>query len=149
MKHFLYGCLFVVILAASCAQPKALEYRGVEHFRVESVSFNGNRIGVDVHFYNPNNYGLEVKGGNIDLYLNDHFLGTSTVEARTVIQKHSDFLVPVAVSASLQDLLAGSLQLLTNKEVTLHLKGTVKVGKDGVFIPVPVDFITQQRIDIK
>lgn len=150
-KHFSAILLFTFLLIGfySCSKPKDLVYQDVKNFRVNQLGFKETVIGLDMVYYNPNKYTLECKGGNVDVFMNDKYLGKANIESRTVIPKQDTFSVPVSLSMNMQSMLENSLQLLSKPDVTIKLKGYVKVGKDGIYFNVPVDYITQQHIEIK
>ncbi|XZF13139.1 LEA type 2 family protein [Chitinophagaceae bacterium MMS25-I14] len=133
----------------SCSQPKELVYQDVKNFHIKSLGIRESTIGLDMQYYNPNNYALEMKGGDIDVTMNDKYLGKAALDNRITIPKKDTFLIPVALTTDLKSILENSLQVLLNPEVTIRLKGYVKVGKGGIFINVPVDFVTQQKIEIR
>lgn len=133
----------------SCATPKALEYKGVENFYIQSLGVEQSKIGLDIRFYNPNPYSLDLQGGSIDVYINDHFLGNSSVQLLTAVPQQNSFLLPLNLNANLKGILQGALSLFTNQEINLKLSGSVKVGKGGLFLNVPVDVVTRQVIRIR
>lgn len=143
--------LFLTVLAllAACATPKALEYRGVENIYIQGLSLEQSQIGLDIRFYNPNPYQLELKSGNIDIYINDHYLGNSSVQTLTVVPRENNFLLPLRLNASLKGILQGALSLLTKQEVNVKLAGNIKAGRNGLFVNIPVNAVTRQVIQIK
>lgn len=150
LQHFFLGFLAAaLLLLASCSAPKPLEYRGVEGFRISSVSLNESKLELQVRFFNPNAYSLQLKGGDIDVFLNDKYVGKSSVEQRTLIPGKNDFLLPIMVTADMKILLGNALQVLVSQKVIVHLKGSVKAGKGGVFVRVPVDWVTEQRFPVR
>ena len=149
MKKLLSLLVIAPLLMLSCAAPKSLEYRGVENFRIQSFSLDKSTVVLDVQFYNPNTYSLDMKGGDVDIYINDQYLGKSAVNTTTLVPKQNTFLLPLSVTASLQGILQGAWSLLVNQEVNLKLAGSVKVGKGGVYINVPVNYVTKQKIQVR
>jgi LEA14-like dessication related protein len=141
--------LLLVVFITSCSRPKDLQYRDVRNFSVKSLGIRETTIGLDMEYYNPNNFSLQMKGGNIDVFMNDQYLGKAALDNKITIPKLNTFLIPVALTVDLKSMLTNSLQLLVKKDVTIKMKGFVKVGKGGVFINVPVDFVTQQRVEIR
>jgi LEA14-like dessication related protein len=141
--------IFFTCVYSSCSKPKDLVYQEVKNFRVNQLGFKETTIGLDMVYYNPNKYSLECKGGDVDVFMNDKYLGKANIESRTVIPKQDTFSVPVSLTMDMQSMLQNSLELLAKPDVTIKLKGYVKVGKKGIYFNVPVDYITQQRIEIK
>jgi len=146
--QWLLAGVFILILT-SCSQPKELQYRDVRNFSIRSMGIRESTIGLDMEYYNPNNFSLQMKGGDIDVFMNDKYLGKASLDNRISIPKMSSFLIPVSLTVDLKSMLVNSLQLLVKKDVTIKMKGYVKVGKGGVFISVPVDFVTQQKVEIR
>lgn len=148
-KFYLLLAPLAFLLFYACATPKALEYKGVENFYIQSLGLEQSKIGLDVRFYNPNPYSLDLKGGSIDIYINDHFLGNSSVQLLTAVPQQNSFLLPLNLDANLKGILQGALSLLSSQEVNLKLSGSVKVGKGGVYVSVPVNAVTKQKIRIR
>jgi LEA14-like dessication related protein len=140
---------FLLFTICSCSKPKELVYQDIRNFRVHQLGFKESVIGLDMIYYNPNKYTLECKGGDVDVFMNDNYLGKANIESRTVIPRLDTFSVPVSLTMDMKSMLQNSLQLISKPDVAIKLKGYVKVGKDGVYFNVPVNYITQQRIEIK
>ena len=147
--HSLIALLMCAALLG-CARPKALVYQDVRSFRVHKADLQQVTIVLELQFYNPNNYGLSLKNGDLDAYFNEKYLGKATLEERTAIPARDTFLLPVTVTTDPGNLLANALELLTaqGKEVLVRLQGTVYAGKGGVFIGVPVRYEGGQRIHL-
>ena len=149
MKIQLLFILLFATIITSCSQPKELQYRDVRNFSIKSFGIKESTIGLDMEYYNPNDFSLQMKGGDIDVFMNDKYLGKASLDNRITIPKLNTFLIPVALTVDLKSILVNSLQLLVKPDVTIKMKGYVKVGKGGVFISVPVDFVTQQKVEIR
>ena len=139
---------FLIFLSA-CAAPKALVYRGVEGFKFESVTLEQTRMGLSVKFFNPNSYGVQLKGGDSDVFLNSKYAGKSELVERMEIPGNTEFLVPLTLTADMKSILGSALGILLKNEVEVRLQGTVRAGRNGVFVPVPVNFVTKQKINIR
>ncbi|MBS1778264.1 MAG: LEA type 2 family protein [Bacteroidetes bacterium] len=141
----LFG-LFLIALVASCASPKDLEYQDVKNFSVSKISLNPE-IGMDVQFYNPNKYGMTLKDANIDLYINDKLVGHAYTEDKYKVPAADTFLLPVKLAADLSGVLHNALQLMSNREVTVKLRGSVKAGK-GVLVPIPINYEGKKKLNV-
>lgn len=149
MRPLLALLCCILVMASSCITPKPLEYRGVDGFRIETLTLGESKVALGVRLFNPNSYGLQLKGGNIGIYLNNNFVGSSSVEQRTVVPGGNEFILPLGITANLRELLGNALQLLMNPKVNVRLKGNIKAGKGGVFVNVPIDWVTEQSIQIR
>ncbi len=131
-----------------CSQPKALVYQDLKNFRVQELNFQRATILLDLRLYNPNNYGLSLKNGDLDAYFNDKYLGKATLDERTAIPARDTFLLPVSVTADIRNIFSNALEVLTNGngEVLVRLQGSVRAGKAGIFVGVPINYEGKQRI---
>jgi LEA14-like dessication related protein len=136
-------------MLAGCAQPKNLEYKGVENIRINSVSFSKTELGADVKFYNPNNYPMILKDAIADVYVNNKLIGNVKLDNTFTIPKKNTFSLPVLVNANLGGVLGNLVQALGNKEVTVKLVGSVKAGRiNGIFIPIPINYEGKQKLNL-
>ncbi|MEO6831587.1 MAG: LEA type 2 family protein [Chitinophagaceae bacterium] len=140
----------VLLSLVSCAQPKPLVYRDLQNFRVQSLNLQQATMVLDLQFYNPNNYGLTLKDGDIDAYFNNKFVGKASLAGRSSIPAKDTFTTPVIVTTSLQSLVANALELLTagDKVVLIRLQGSVRAGKGNIYFRVPVNYEGRQTIHL-
>jgi LEA14-like dessication related protein len=143
-----WAALMIIIATAACSQPKSLVYQELRSFRVQQVDLQQATIVLDLKFYNPNNYSLSLKNGDLDAWLNNRYLGKATLDERTTIPARDTFLLPVSVTADLKNIVSNAFELLSSqdKDMLVRLQGTIRAGKAGVFIGVPVRYEGQQRI---
>lgn len=139
-----------LLLATGCEQPKALVYQDLRGVHVQHASFQQATIVLDLQFYNPNNYTLSLKNGDVDAYISDKYLGKATLNERTAVPAHDTFMMPVAVTANLGSILSNAFDIIANKdkEVPVRLQGTIRAGKGGVFIPVKINYEGRQRLHL-
>ena len=154
MKGLGRFCLVAFALLAlgfsGCSQPKALVYQDLKNFRVHEVNLQQATIVLDLQFYNPNGYGLSLKNGDLDAFFNNKYLGKATLDERTAIPAKDTFTLPVSVTADLSSIFSNALEVLANngKDVLVRLQGSIRAGKGGIFIGVPVRYEGKQRIHL-
>lgn len=146
MKFAVRVVFLFSLLLIGCASPKELVYRDVKNFRVMEISLQP-KVGMDVEFYNPNKTGMTLKDADIDLYVNDLFVGKATLNDKYEVPGLDTFLLPVVMKADLKNVLPNALSLALNKEVNVKLKGTVKAGR-GVFFTIPINYEGVQELNI-
>lgn len=146
-KIAVFFCALVIILA-SCAQPKDLVYQGVENFKIRSVGFSKTELGADIKFYNPNSYPMTLKDANADVFVNNKFIGKVALSETFNIPRRDTFLLPVSLNADLGGVLGNLVQALGNKEVMLKFAGSVKAGRNGIFVNVPVNYEGKQKLNV-
>ena len=132
------------ILMSSCRNIKDLEFRNYENMRLENLGFSSSRLLVDLIYYNPNNFGMQLNNTDLDIYINDKLLGHSSQDLQVSIPRRKEFTLPMIVDIDMKNLLKNGLTALTNKEVNVRLIGKIKVGKGGIYKSFPVDYTSKQ-----
>lgn len=139
-------CLLISVFMTSCREPKDLEFRSFDNLSVENIGFTGANLNVDVNFYNPNNFSLELKRTDLDIFVDSTFLGHSTQDLQVKVPKRQEFTVPLKVELDMKNLLKNGLSSFINKQVLITVTGKVKVGKAGVFKNFDVNYQTLQQL---
>lgn len=140
--------LFGMAGIISCGKPKAPEYINFDNVRVEKLGLSESKVGVDVRFYNPNPFNIQLRSADFDVFFNDKFVGHSTLDTLIRIPKLDTFYIPVDMKVNVKDLMKNAVQLLLNPEVAIRVKGSAKVGKGGLFKNFPIDYEGTQRVDV-
>ncbi len=136
------------ILLISCSTPKELEYRDFKNFTVEKVGFAATAIKMDLVYYNPNNFGLQLKSTDLDIFLDNNYLGHTIQEELVSIPKREEFTVPIKIDVDMKNFLKNGFLTLLSNEVTLKVTGSVKVGKGSLFKTFPVAYEGKQKFSI-
>lgn len=143
MKTFINSIsLFTAILfltSAGCNNIKELEYKGIKNTKLQTLSINNAAIQMDLEYFNPNNFGLDVKETNLSIYLNDKFIGIADQPTKTQIEKNSTFLFPVVAHFDALKVVGSAFKAIFSKTNKVTIQGSAKVGKSGVYIKVPVN----------
>lgn len=135
---FLY--FFTTAVLISCGPPKALEYRDFKNFTIEKLGFSNSNVKMDLVYFNPNNFGLQLQRTDLDIYINDVFLGHTSQEYQVTIPPKQEFSIPIQLSVDMRNLLKNSLNIMMKSQVMVKLTGSIKVGKSNVFISFPVQY---------
>lgn len=139
------SCLFGL---SNCGKPKEPDYIDFQNLRLKKAGLDQSVITFDLRYYNPNNFKLQLKEAEVDIYFNDKFLGHSTLDTFIDIPKLDTFFIPVSLDVKLKNLISNAAQLLLNPDVMVKLQGNAKVGKGGIFVNVPIKYEGKQRIDL-
>lgn len=137
-----------MLFLQACSKPKALEYRDLKGARLHSATLQQATIVLELEFYNPNHYGLNLKNGDIDAYLNGKFAGKATLDESISVPARDTFTMPVTIVANMSSLVSNAMSLLTKQEqlIPVKLEGMIRAGKGGVFVPVKVHYEGVQRV---
>ena len=115
---------------------------------MEKLGFSEANLKVDLVYYNPNNFGLELNRTDLDIYIDSNYLGHSSQDLQVAIPKRDVFTIPLKVDLDMKNLLKNGIIGLLNKQVNIRLLGKVKVGKGGVFKIFNVDYQTVQNLSL-
>lgn len=134
--------MLTVIL--SCCSPKPLEYQSYQNFAIQKFGFRNSTIGLDLIYYNPNHFGLQVKRTDLDIYINGNLLGHTSLDTLIRIGRKDTVSIPVSFDVDMRNVFKNAWNMAA-KEVTVRIYGKVKVGKANVFMNIPVDYETQEK----
>ena len=140
-------CLLFLATCVSCKRPTAFDYKDVKNIRVESFGLDKSKVSMDLVFYNPNNFGVNLKSVTSDLYIDSSYLGKFTLDTLMRIPKLSNFTLPATMQVNMKGLFSNTISILFNKEVTIGAKGTTRVGKGGFYVTVPFNYEGKQKIN--
>lgn len=142
IKTLLYSTvvLLAIIFTSSCQSPKELVYRDFKNLKVDKVGFGSTTLKVDLIYYNPNNFGLQLKYTDLDIYINNNLLGHSAQDYQITIPKRGEFTLPLAIEVDMKNMLKNALPTLLGKDVMVKITGTVKLGKANVYKTFPVNY---------
>ena len=143
---------FFIFLSAgflfSCGTPKPLEYKNYQNLVIEKIGFNSSLVRMDIVYYNPNNFGLQLKHTDLNLYVNGNFLGHTEQEYQITIPKRDNFSIPIQLSIDMKNIFKNAFQSFLTQQVTVRASGTVTVGKANLFINFPVNYESIQNFRI-
>ena len=137
----------MLLVLASCSAPKELEYREFRNFTVQKIGFSTTAVKMDMIYFNPNNFGLQLKRTELDIFVNGVLLGHSSQDYQVTIPKKEQFIIPITMDVDMKNLIKNSLVSFFNKEVTVKATGSIKVGKANVFMSFPIMYEGIQAVN--
>jgi LEA14-like dessication related protein len=147
MKHIGLFLLFIIVGFTASAQLRAMVYQDVENLKIQQADNNKAIISLDIKLYNPNHYKLRLKDGDVDVFVNGNKLGKLQMQDKLEVPKQDTFLIPALLNVDLQALLPNALQLvLSNGVADITLSGSIKAGRHGIFISIPVNYEDKQDL---
>src|SRR6476620_2103232 len=106
--------LVLLYTLSSCSKPKPPQYAGFKNFRIEKASVSNTILATDVKLYNPNGYTLQLKSADVQVYLNDKYLGRSVLDSLINLPSKDTATFPIRMQASAKDILSNGAKLLLN-----------------------------------
>ena len=141
--------IFLLVLLAvfsSCKAPRMLEYKNIDHLKLQQVGVKQTTLSMDIRLYNPNRYAVKLKQADIAVTLNGKPLGKMKVDGKQTINKLDTCSLPVLMDVDLKNVLSNALGLLLGSDMKIKLTGTVKAGRRGTYLTVPVNYECNQDI---
>ena len=148
LLSILAGLASLPLLLISCSTPKELEYRDFKNFTITKAGFSSTAIRMDLVYYNPNNFSLQLKSTDLDIFLESSYLGHTVQEQQLTIPSRAEFFIPVMVDVDMKNLLKNGLITLLNNEVNVKVTGSVKIGKANIFKSFPVSYEGKQMFTL-
>ena len=146
MRKLLVASMGFIIF--SCTSPKALEYKTYHNFSVQKLGFNNSSIALDLEYYNPNSFGLQLRNTDLDIFINGNKLGHSSSDTLINIPRRNTFILPIKFDVDMQNMFKNAMNTLLGKEVTIKLTGKLKVGKGNVFMSFPLNYESKETFSL-
>ena len=138
--------IFISLFLLSCTKFKDLEFKEYRDVKLDKVGFNKTTLSLSLVYYNPNNFGLELNHTEMDLFINDNYLGHVDQNVQVRVPKRDKFTLPIKIDIDMKNIIKNGLMGLFNKEVEIRAKGKIKAGKANIFKVVPFEYKTKQKL---
>jgi len=131
----------------SCSPPEAPEYLGFRDFGIQNFSMDSALLHTQLTFYNPNPYNMELKRGDVNVYLDDKLANHYILDSTIQIPRKDTFYVPLNLRVSPRLLLGSALSMLMNdNKIKVRLEGSIRVRRGGVSFTVPINYEVLQSL---
>lgn len=138
----------ILLFAASCKKPQSFDYRDLKNLKIENVGYEKTALSMDLVYYNPNGFGVDLKKVDCDVYVDNTYLGKFQLDTLMHIPRRAEFNLPSRILVDMKSLLKNSLNLLFSKEVLVNVKGTTRVGKAGFYTTVPFNYEARHKLNL-
>ena len=145
-KYWLSAIAIMALL--TCCTPKAFEYRSYHDFSIQKLGFDKSTISMELEYYNPNNYGLQLRQSDLDIFIDGNLLGHSITDTLINIPSRANFTMPVKFSVDMKNIIKNAASTIFGKEILVRLSGKVKVGKGNVFLSFPIEYESTQKFTL-
>ncbi|HEY9262558.1 LEA type 2 family protein [Chitinophaga sp.] len=134
-------------VASSCEKTKDIQFVRVAGIDLDEIGMSKSIVRMTLAYYNPNNFRLQLKDANFDLFIDDTEVGHSLQDTTIAIPARDTFYFPVKLEVNMGNVFKNALSAFSNKEVTIKATGNCKVGKGGIFLPFPIKCETKQALN--
>ena len=141
-------CIAAIFVLFSCKKPQGFEYRTMTNFMIDSLGFERSTLSMNLVYFNPNSFGVDLKHVDCDVFVNKNFLGKYVLDTSMHIARRSEFSLPSKMQVDMRNIYKNSLNVLFNNEIQVDVKGTTRVGKAGIFVNVPFTYSGKQKVSL-
>ncbi|WP_153800188.1 LEA type 2 family protein [Foetidibacter luteolus] len=146
MKYWLPLILATALLA--CKKPQGFEYRDTRNFKIDKLGFDKTTVYMELVYFNPNNFGVNLKHVDCDVYVNQNYVGKYLLDTLMHISRKSEFSIPSRMEVDMRNIYKNALNTLLSNDVLVQVKGNTKVGKAGIFVNVPFSYEGRHKFNL-
>ena len=139
----------LVIFFSSCGtgNVREPEYRDIREVRMIELGILQSTAGVDLVYYNPNNFGVQLEDVRGDLYIDSIYFGRFGIEEMVRVNKNAEFIIPAIVKLDMIGIFKNQRDLLKKKEALVRIDGLARISKAGFSKDFPIQFENMQNIE--
>ena len=149
MRSILSILTIFLILLSSCGtnNVKEPEYRDIRNIRLINLGPLQSTAGVDLIYYNPNKFGVQLETARGDIYIDSSYFGKFELSEKVQVKKKSEFILPATVKVDMISAIKNQQELLKKKEALIRVQGTAMVRKAGFSKEIPISYEHIESID--
>jgi LEA14-like dessication related protein len=149
MKSIISTLLIGLLFLTSCGSKnvKEPEFRDISNVRLIELGVFQSTAGVDLIYYNPNNFGVQLSEARGDVYVDNAYLGRFNLQDKVQVGKNSEFIVPAVIKLDMIGAIKNQRELFKKKEVLVRIDGIARVSKAGFSRDVPIKYESMQNIE--
>jgi len=147
MKN-LYALLFLIgITMVSCTSILEPTIEKIEDVDIVEMSKSKLELNAFMVLNNPNPFELDLANCSLTAYVDDIELAQIDQSYDTSMPSKGTFKMPININLDLDKLyrenplaaLGKGIQIMSDKKIKVHFKGTINVGKGMAKVAVPID----------
>lgn len=142
-KILLTSIISSLFLLTSCFDYEEVKFKGIEKLELAGQEEHKIKLNLLMRIENLNKFNIIIKKTDLDIYLNDNYLGKTTTDQKIKILKKKEAVYPVSISLKGKDVLKntlGSLSKILGGPMKLGIKGKVTGKIYGISKTIDVDF---------
>jgi LEA14-like dessication related protein len=149
MKLILPILIIFSIIFSSCGtnNVKEPEYRDIRNIRLISLGPLQSTAAVDLVYYNPNKFGVQVITARGDIYIDSSYFGQFELSEKVQVKKRSEFILPATVKVDMISAIKNQRDLFKKKEALVKIQGTAMVKKSGFSKEIPISYEHIENIE--
>jgi len=136
-------------MLSSCgtSNVKEPEYRDIREIKLIEIGLLQSTAGIDLVYYNPNNFGVQVAEARGDVYVDNQFLGRFGLKDIVQVHKKSEFVLPAIIKLDMIGAIKNQREIYKKKEVLVRIDGMARLTKAGFSRDLPIKYEGMQNIE--
>jgi LEA14-like dessication related protein len=150
MKVLTAALALSVVFFSSCRSYKNVqepEYRDIRDIRLLQPGPLQSTVGVDLIYYNPNNFGLQLDEARGDIYIDNAYFGRFNLNSPVQIRRRSEFTLPAELKVDMIGAVKNQRNLYKKKEAMVRIEGMARVRKGALTKEVPINYQRVENIE--
>jgi len=149
MKRLILMLAPAALFLASCKSEniKEPEYREIRDVRIIDVGLLQTTAGLELVYYNPNDFSVQLASARGDVYIDNMFFGRFGIQDKVSVRKHDEFIVPAVIKMDNISAIKNHREIWKKKEALIRIQGFATVKKAGFNKEIPIKYEGIQDIE--
>ena len=149
MKRLLLILAPAALSLVSCKSEniKEPEYREIQNVRIMDVGLLQTTAGLDLVYYNPNDFGITLSQARGDVYIDNMYFGRLNISDQVTVRKHQEFTIPVELKIDNISAVKNHSEIFRKKQALIRIEGFATLKKSGFNKEVPIKYEGIQDIE--
>jgi len=142
MKRLILILAPAVLLFASCKSDniREPEYREIQNVRITDVGLLRTTAGLDLVYYNPNDFGVTLSQARGDVYIDNMYFGRFSISDKVAVRKHQEFVIPALLQMDNISAVKNHREIFKKKQALIRIEGFATLKKAGFNKEVPIKY---------
>jgi LEA14-like dessication related protein len=149
MKRLILILAPAALLLGSCKSDsiKDPEYREIQNVRIMDVGLLQTTAGLELVYYNPNNFGVTLSQARGEVYIDNMYFGRFGISDKVAVRKHEEFIIPAVLKMDNISAIKNHREIFQKKKAMIRIEGFATVRKAGFNKEVPIKYEGIQDIE--
>lgn len=143
----IFSICLIVLSSCGTNNVKDPEYRDIRNIRLINLGPLQSTAGVDLVYYNPNKFGVQLETARGDIYIDSSYFGQFELNEKVQVKKRSEFILPATVKVDMIGAIKNQRDLLKKQEALVRVQGTAMVKKAGFSKEIPISYEHLENIE--
>ena len=149
MKKILLTLIPAILLLAAfkTSRIQEPEYREIRGVRIMDVDLLHTTAGLDLVYYNPNDFGVQLNEARGDVYIDGMHLGRFGINDKVQVRKRTEFVVPAVIRLDHISAIKNHREIWKKQDAVIRIEGVARVKRSGYVKEVPIKYEGKQNIE--